>query len=120
MAQKEKLFDQFPPVSTKDWMDKITTDLKGADFNKRLVWKTNEGFDVMPFYRMEDVENLAYINTKPGSFPYIRGTRTENNEWLIRQNIEVTNYSEANRKALTLSLIHISEPTRRTPISYAV
>ena len=102
MAQKEKLFDQFPPVSTKDWMDKITTDLKGADFNKKLVWKTNEGFDVKPFYRMEDIENLAYINTKPGSFPYIRGTRTENNEWLIRQNIGVTNYSEANQKALTI------------------
>jgi methylmalonyl-CoA mutase len=102
MAQKEILFDQFPPVSTKDWMDKITIDLKGADFNKKLVWKTNEGFDVKPFYRKEDVENLAYINTKPGSFPYIRGTKTENNEWLIRQNIEVTNYSEANRKALTI------------------
>ncbi len=102
MAQKEKLFDQFPPVSTKDWMDKITIDLKGADFNKKLVWKTNEGFDVKPFYRMEDIENLAYINTKPGNFPYIRGIRTENNEWLVRQNIEVTNYSEANQKALTI------------------
>jgi methylmalonyl-CoA mutase len=102
MEQKERLFDQFPPVSTKDWMDKITTDLKGVDFNKKLVWKTNEGFDVMPFYRKEDVENLAYINTKPGSFPYLRGTKTENNDWLIRQNIEVTNYSEANRKALTI------------------
>ena len=102
MEQKERLFDQFPPISTKDWMDKITTDLKGADFNKKLVWKTNAGFDVMPFYRKEDVENLAYINTKPGSFPYLRGTKTENNDWLIRQNIEVTNYSEANRKALTI------------------
>jgi methylmalonyl-CoA mutase len=102
MEQKERLFDQFPPVSTKDWMDKITTDLKGVDFNKKLVWKTNAGFDVMPFYRKEDVENLAYINTKPGSFPYLRGTKTENNDWLIRQNIEVTNYSEANRKALTI------------------
>lgn len=102
MAQKERLFDQFPPVSTKEWMDKITTDLKGTDFNKKLVWKTNAGFDVNPFYRMEDIENLAYINTKPGSFPYIRGTKTENNDWLIRQNIEVTNYSSANRKALNI------------------
>jgi methylmalonyl-CoA mutase len=102
MAQKEKLFDQFPPVSTKEWMDKITADLKGADFNKKLVWKTPEGLDVKPFYRMEDVVNLPYINTKPGSFPYIRGTKTENNDWLIRQNIEVTNYSKANRIALSI------------------
>lgn len=102
MAQKEKLFDQFPPVTTKEWMDKIVTDLKGADFNKKLVWKTNEGFDLKPFYRMEDIENLQYINTPPGVFPYLRGTKVENNNWLVRQNIEVTNYSEANRKALTI------------------
>jgi methylmalonyl-CoA mutase len=42
MVQKEKLFDQFPPVTTEEWMDKIRTDLKGADFNKRLVWRTYE------------------------------------------------------------------------------
>jgi methylmalonyl-CoA mutase len=102
MIQKERLFDQFPPVTTKEWLDKINSDLKGADFNKKLVWKTNEGFDVKPFYRMEDVENLMYINTLPGQFPYLRGSKINNNNWLIRQNIEVTNYSKANRKALTI------------------
>jgi methylmalonyl-CoA mutase len=102
MVQKEKLFDQFPPVATKEWMDKINTDLKGADFNKKLVWKTNEGFDAKPFYRMEDVENLMYINTLPGEFPYLRGTRIKNNNWLVRQNIDVSDYSEANVKALTI------------------
>jgi methylmalonyl-CoA mutase len=102
MVQKEKLFDRFPPIATKEWMDKINTDLKGADFNKRLVWKTNEGFDLKPFYRMEDVENLMYISTLPGEFPYIRGTKIKNNNWLVRQNIEVSDYSEANVKALTI------------------
>jgi methylmalonyl-CoA mutase len=102
MVIKEKLFDQFPPVTTEEWMDKINTDLKGADFNKKLVWKTDEGFDVNPFYRMKDIDNLMYINTLPGIFPYVRGTKVENNNWLIRQNIEVTNYSTANRKALTI------------------
>jgi methylmalonyl-CoA mutase len=102
MAKKEKLFNQFPPVTTKDWMDKINVDLKGADFNKKLVWKTDEGFETKPFYREEDVENLMYINTLPGVFPYIRGTKIKNNNWLVRQNIEVTNYSDANKKALTI------------------
>ncbi len=102
MLNKEKLFDQFPPVSTRDWMERIHADLKGSDFNKRLVWKINEGFEVMPFYRMEDIENLMYINTLPGEFPYIRGTRIKNNNWYIRQNIEVSDYSKANRKALTI------------------
>jgi len=102
MTQKERLFDQFPPVTTKEWLDKITVDLKGADFNKKLVWRTNEGFDVKPFYRMEDTEHLPYLDTLPGEFPYIRGIKTENNDWLVRQNIEVSKYSEANRKALTI------------------
>jgi len=102
MAQKERLFDQFPPVSTSKWLDKINTDLKGADFNKKLVWRTNEGFEVKPFYRMEDVDNLLYINTLPGQFPYLRGTKVSNNNWFIRQNIEITNYSQGNRKALTI------------------
>ena len=100
--KKEKLFDQFPPVSTSEWMDKITSDLKGADFSGKLVWKTNEGFDVMPFYRMEDNDKLPFINTLPGQFPYLRGTKVQNNNWLVRQNIEVTDYKAANKKALTI------------------
>ena len=95
-----KLFEQFPPVTKKEWMDKIQADLKGADFNRKLVWKTIEGFEVMPFYQAEDVENLMYINSLPGEFPYIRGTKIKNNNWLIRQNIEVRDYSLANKKAL--------------------
>lgn len=102
MEQKEKLFEQFPQVTTKEWMEKIKSDLKGADFNKKLVWKTNEGFDVKPFYRMEDLESLNSVNTLPGEFPYIRGTKVKDNNWLIRQNIEITNYSTANHKALAI------------------
>jgi methylmalonyl-CoA mutase len=102
MSNQEKLFGQFPPVSTKQWMDKITSDLKGADFNKKLVWKTKEGFDVMPFYRSEDIESLRHIYTLPGTFPFVRGSKTKNNSWLVRQNIEVADYGEANKKALDI------------------
>ena len=27
---KEKLFDQFPPVSTQEWKEKVVADLKGV------------------------------------------------------------------------------------------
>ena len=37
--KKEKLFSDFSPVSTEQWMEKVTADLKGADFEKKLVWK---------------------------------------------------------------------------------
>ena len=55
---REKLFTEFEAPTTQEWLDKIQVDLKGADFNKRLVWRTNEGFSVPPFYRREDVEKL--------------------------------------------------------------
>ena len=55
---KEKLFEQFPPVSTEAWIEKVKADLKGADFEKKLVWRTNEGFNVQPMYRAENTEGM--------------------------------------------------------------
>lgn len=98
---KEKLFSEFPPVSTQQWMDRITADLKGADFEKKLVWKTNEGFQVKPFYRAEDLEGIKITDSLPGEFPFVRGTKTDNN-WLVSQNIEVTDPKNANEKALDI------------------
>ena len=102
MNGKEKLFENFPPVSTREWMDRITADLKGADFYKKLVWKTSEGIELMPFYRLEDIESLKYIDSLPGEFPYIRGKKYKNNRWKIRQNLKVTDYPAANMKARSI------------------
>ena len=100
--KKEKLFSDFSPVSTEQWMEKVTADLKGADFEKKLVWKTNEGFKVKPFYRMEDLEGLKTTDALPGEFPYLRGTKKDNNAWLVRQEIRVECPKEANAKALDI------------------
>ena len=99
--QKEKLFSEFAPVSTEDWVAKITADLKGAPFEKKLVWKTGEGFNVNPFYRLEDIEGLKTTESLPGEFPYVRGTRKDN-DWKVRQNIEVGCFKAANEKALDI------------------
>ncbi len=99
---KERLFSDFVPTSTEQWMEKVTADLKGADFEKKLVWKTNEGFKVKPFYRMEDLEGLKTTDALPGEFPYLRGTKKDNNEWLIRQEIKVESPQESNAKALDI------------------
>ncbi len=34
---RKKLFDQFAPVSPEEWRAKAEVDLKGADFNKKMV-----------------------------------------------------------------------------------
>ena len=96
---RENLFDQFPPVSYDQWRAKVEVDLKGADFNKKLVWRTNEGFNVEPVYRAEDIADLKTTDSLPGQFPYVRGTRTDN-DWLTRQNIIADSPEQANEIAL--------------------
>lgn len=97
--KKELLFDQFPPVSTAEWKAKVEADLKGAPFDKKLVWRTNEGFNVQPMYRAEDIADLKTTDSLPGEYPYVRGTRRDN-DWLARQEIIADSAEEANKKAL--------------------
>ena len=99
---KEKLFSDFSSVSTQEWLDKIQVDLKGADFEKKLVWKTTEGFKVQPFYRREDLEGLKTTEGLPGEYPYVRGIKKDDNSWYVRQDIQVNDAAEANAKALDL------------------
>jgi methylmalonyl-CoA mutase len=99
MAEKnEKLFEMFPPVSTEEWRAKVEVDLKGVPFEKKLVWRTNEGFNVNPMYRREDIADLKTTNSLPGEYPFVRGTRADN-DWLVRQEITADCPAEANAKA---------------------
>ena len=102
MANKEKLFTEFTAPTTQEWLDKIEVDLKGADFQKRLVWRTNEGFNVQPFYRREDLKDLKTPEALPGEFPFVRGNMKDSNVWYVRQNIVVEDPADANKKALDI------------------
>ena len=102
MANKEKLFSEFQAPTTQEWLDKIEVDLKGADFQKRLVWRTNEGFNVQPFYRREDLKDLKAVDSLPGEFPFVRGNKKDNNLWFVRQDIQVEDAKAANAKALDI------------------
>ncbi len=114
------MFDQFPGISYDEWRAKVEADLKGADFNKKLVWRTNEGFNVEPIYRAEDTADLKTTDTLPGEYPFVRGTRTDNN-WLTRQEIIGATPEEANAVALDVlgkgvtSLgFKVKDPSRET------
>ncbi len=99
---KEKLFSDFTAPTRQEWIDKIQVDLKGADYQKKMVWRTNEGFSMEPFYRKEDVDQLPLVNALPGEFPYVRGNRAADNEWHVRQDIKCDDAKEANAKALDI------------------
>ncbi|MDJ0645942.1 MAG: methylmalonyl-CoA mutase subunit beta [Flavobacteriaceae bacterium] len=54
----EFLFDEFDQVTARQWKQKIQFDLKGADYNETLLWESNEGIKVKPFYHLDDFEML--------------------------------------------------------------
>ncbi|MDR1006725.1 MAG: methylmalonyl-CoA mutase family protein [Bacteroidales bacterium] len=95
-----KLFSEFPPISTEQWEEVIKADLKGADYDKKLIWKTIEGFNVKPYYRAENLASLGYLETNPDEKPFTRGHRKTDNVWDIRQDIEQEDLKEANAIAL--------------------
>ena len=80
----EHLLEEFPPVSTAEWEAAIARDLKGADYEKRLIWRSEEGLAAKPYYRAEDLKNLAWMDAAPGTFPYRRGTHATG-DWKIRE-----------------------------------
>lgn len=121
MSEKnEKLFDQFPEVTTEEWRAKVVADLKGADFDKKLVWRTNEGFNLQPMYRAEDIADLKTTDSLPGEFPYVRGIRTTN-DWLTRQEIPAADPKAANEvarevleKGVNSLGFHVEDPSYET------
>ncbi len=71
-------------------------DLKGADYQKRLVWKTPEGIIALPYYRSEHLEVLPFNGYLPGEAPYVRGTKVRSNDWDIRQDFLEEDLEKAN------------------------
>jgi len=81
------LFSNFPEISSKQWKQKIQVDLKGADYNKTLIWDSPEGISVKPFYHPDENKTT---NKSATSFTFQNC-----------QSIYVTNGIDANQKALT-------------------
>jgi methylmalonyl-CoA mutase len=96
----ETLLDEFLPVSTDAWEDAIRKDLKGADYARRLVWKTDEGIAVKPYYRAEDCSGLELPAAAPGNFPYVRGTQSTSG-WRICEEIDAIDPESANGAAMS-------------------
>jgi len=101
--KKPGFLEDFPAVTTAEWEARIMEDLKGADYRKRLVWKTHHGVEVMPYYRAEHLEALPFMGSLPGEAPFVRGNKTGNNGWEVRQDFDDEDLAKANalaRKAI--------------------
>jgi methylmalonyl-CoA mutase len=95
-----KLFSDFPETSKAQWKDVVIGDLKGADFDKKLVWKTLEGFDLQPYYTAEDLSDLDYLKKFEGCTLNIQDGSQGPRYWVNREKIVVENALEANSLAI--------------------
>ncbi len=96
----EDLLKEFPPVSTQAWEDAIARDLKGADYAKKLIWQSEDGLVVKPYYRAEDLASIEPLNAVHGDIGELHGPRPSG-EWSIREEIDAVDPKEANREALS-------------------
>ncbi|RZS93283.1 methylmalonyl-CoA mutase subunit beta [Aquimarina brevivitae] len=81
----KSLFEEFNPVSTKEWKQKIQYDLKGADYNETLIYNSLENIAIKPFYTQDDIKESSDF--------------TVGNAWKNSVKIEVTHAEEGNQKA---------------------
>jgi len=89
----EKLFSAFEPASKQSWKETAITDLKGADFDKKLVWKTDEDIAVQPFYTAEDWQDVSIIPHKSSS---------AKRSWTNYVEVDVKDLLEANKFMLRM------------------
>ncbi|MFB9052780.1 methylmalonyl-CoA mutase subunit beta [Formosa undariae] len=82
------LFEEFNSVSAKAWKQKIQFDLNGADYNKTLIWHSNEDINVKPFYSKEDLKAIPFNFKSPS------------NTFKITQTIYVNSEEKSNDLAL--------------------
>ena len=65
---KPNLFDDFNPISSKQWKQQIQFELNGADYNETLIWNSPENIKVRPFYHKDDAILKFNIETKASQF----------------------------------------------------
>ncbi len=64
----DNLFNEFEPVSSKQWKQQIQYELKGADYNETLVWESPEGIKVKPFYHIDEFKQGPAVAGKAAEF----------------------------------------------------
>ncbi len=96
----ENLFSEFPLVNKSQWKELAIADLKGADFDKKLVWKTLEGFDLQPYYTQEDLEQIAYLKKFESSMLNMEDGSQGPRYWVNREKIAVNDADAANKAAI--------------------
>ena len=93
------LISEFPPTPKEKWIEKVNIDLKGADFTKKLIWRTPEGANVDPFYTSDNSDHLEYLKGFQNLNLNQANPQTGPRSWTLYEKIKVENEKAANKEA---------------------
>ncbi|XP_071803390.1 methylmalonyl-CoA mutase, mitochondrial-like [Asterias amurensis] len=82
----------------EEWAELAKKQLKGADPEEKLTWRTPEGINIKPLYTRQDT--AKHEEELPGKFPFTRGpypTMYTQRPWTIRQYAGFSTVEESNR-----------------------
>ena len=96
------MWEEFPPIPTAEWEAAIRADLKGADYDKKLVWQT------------EEVASRCDHTTGAKICRGPRGKRDLPGEWRAASAAEIP------KEAVRGDLLHEQGATAVQEISYAL
>ena len=86
------LFTEFEASSYQEWLAATRESLPDKAFS-RLIKRSYEGFEVQPMAHPQDLSGITHMDTLPGQFPYVRGTRAagyHSQAWLIAQDLHLS------------------------------
>lgn len=95
----QKLFEEFSPVSGKEWEEMIKSELEGQDYSKKLIWKTIEGFDVKPFYTADDLTHPVQPDVETSQLFSDNHPVNTASPWQVRQDIWLKDIKQINQAA---------------------
>lgn len=94
-----ELAGDFPAPKPEAWRAAVEKELKGEDFDKKMVWRTDEGIAVQPMYTREALAAAPLARTLPGLAPFARGTQPLHGvlpTWQVRQDCLLASPEEVN------------------------
>ena len=97
-----RLLDDFSPTTPEAWREKVVGDLKGADFDRALAYRTAHGFEAQALYHGGSGSAAAGF---PGVAPFTRGFRLpeaspDRPAWEPGLIVDHGHAAEANRRLL--------------------
>ncbi|NRA11754.1 MAG: hypothetical protein HRT57_07355, partial [Crocinitomicaceae bacterium] len=92
-------FSAFDKSSLSQWKDQIIQDLKGKEHSVLELNDPIEELDYKAYYHQDETPSK---NEYPGNYPYTRGLKTTNNNWMNGALLEIEDESKANKEALDL------------------